>query len=752
MAVSIRGLRTARLRVAGVVGAGYAVAAVALTAALIVLGGALDERIGVGRQVYPSVGFSGAPVLADFSPDVSLGFLDADPNLPRRFFSARWRGFWYVPEPVEIELYGAGDDRLDVWLDGALVIRRTPPADMHTEVRTLRLDAGVHELRVEYEQHGGGSSLYLAWAPRGGRPRPIPPHRLFREWPVAEDTRLARRVEWLERVVLFVWSVAGVLVVGFLVRRLWASHARLPSGLHERRLWETGGCVAAMLAVAAIAVRAAWARLPGWNPESLWHDDLVYAAIVRADLWSMVTVPIHVAPGLFVVWRGFYELFPDPEWSLQILPFACAIAAIPVMYLVVRRLTGDPGMGLLAAAVTALNPPLAYYTVFVHQYPFDFLVTALLLLGAVVLFEDPLPTLRVEPRRFAAVALVSGVAPFFSVTSVFASFPIMHLGALGAIRSLRSNRPRALPVLGCAAAYDIAVLAAYLLLRNRSNERIRGGRFADGFMPLDSVSEAGSFLATNGRQLLEMGHSDVWLPFIGLGCIWLLARPRTRAPGLVVVGFYAIFLVASAFEVYPLGTGRSDIFAFPVSVMLLAGGAHLVTAPLPAARTIRFAVAVLVGAAAVASPPRADYEARNDDRLVKVLMAEERPDDGVVLTWSGGFLTAFYGHWPFEVAAYDQAPNGTQAIIERAHTLHLARRRRDSAEIRPGEATQGQLVQRFLQEFRGRRVWFMAFRVPGAWLPEVLDAFDRGGYALDETYRTSEGTLFVAERRNATGP
>lgn len=40
-------------------------------------------------------------------------------------------------------------DRLDVWLDGELVIRRTPPAEMHTLVRTLRLDAGVHELRVE---------------------------------------------------------------------------------------------------------------------------------------------------------------------------------------------------------------------------------------------------------------------------------------------------------------------------------------------------------------------------------------------------------------------------------------------------------------------------------------------------------------------------------------------------------------------------------------------------------------------------
>ena len=542
-------------------------------------------------------------------------------------------------------------------------------------------------------------------------------------------------------------GVPAIFVVGFLVRRLWAAGARLESGSDERRLWEKGWRVASMLAVAAIAIRAVWARLPGWNPESLWHDDLVYAAIIRADLWSMLTVPIHVAPGLFVIWRGFYELFPDPEWSLQLLPFACAIAAIPIMFLVGRKLTGDRGIGLLAAAVTALNPLLANYSVFVHQYPFDFLVTALLLLGAVVLFDD---SLRVEPRRFAGMALASSIASLFTVTSVFASFPIMHLGALGAIRSLRFNRPRALRVLACTAAYDVAVFAAYLLLRNRSNERIRGGRFADGFMPLDSVREAGSFIVSNGRQLLEMGHSDVWLPLMGLGCIWLLARPGTRAPGFVAVGFYATFLLASALEVYPLGTGRSDIFAFPLSILLLASGAHLVTTPLPSARLLRSVIALVVVVVALVWPPRTEYRARTDDRLVEELMAEARPEDGVILTWSAGFLTAFYGDWPFEIVAYDLAPNGSRAVIDRVGMLHLPRRRRDSAEVRPAEATQGELVRQFSREFEGRRIWFVAFRTPGAWLPEVLDALALSGYVVDRRLETSEGTLFVAERSNAT--
>ena len=181
------------------------------------------------------------------------------------------------------------------------------------------------------------------------------------------------------------------------------------------------------VASAAVAVRATLARLPGWDPESLWNDDLVYGAIIRGqDLWSVITAPIHVAPGLFVIWRWLYAVFPDPEWSLQILPFACGIAAIPVMALVVRNLTRDDGLALLAAALTALNPLLAHYTVFVHQYSVDFLVTALFLLVAAQLVRE---RQEIDPRWFGLVALCGGLATFFSVPSVFSSFPIVNLGA-----------------------------------------------------------------------------------------------------------------------------------------------------------------------------------------------------------------------------------------------------------------------------------------------------------------------------------
>ena len=151
MAVGIRLPRLERQRLRGLAGACLGAAA-GLTLLLFFLSPGSADRTGVRRQVFPDVGFNGTPLLDDVGTTITLDFLNDNPDLPRRFFSARWTGYWYAPEAAEVELHGMGDDRLDVWLDGELVIRRTPPADMHTLVRTVRLDAGVHELRVDYEK------------------------------------------------------------------------------------------------------------------------------------------------------------------------------------------------------------------------------------------------------------------------------------------------------------------------------------------------------------------------------------------------------------------------------------------------------------------------------------------------------------------------------------------------------------------------------------------------------------------------
>ena len=737
------GIRLTRRRRQGLAVA-YAAAIGILTVLLLAPGSRTAEQTGLLRQVYPAVDFGGAPLVDDVTSELTLDFLDEDPTLPRRNFSVRWRGFWYVPESTVVDLHGAGDDRLDVWLDGELVIRRTPPADMHTLVRTVTLDVGMHDLRVEYQQHGGARTMSLRWARRGDRPAPLPAHRLFHEWPNQGDIRRAQRVAWLAPSAAIAW--AGLVVLGgaFLARRAWRSRARWGPGSAYDPYWRTGRRVALVTAVAAVTLQAMLARLPGWNPASLWADDLVYGSLVRSrDFWNMVTAPIHAAPGPFVLWRGLYALFPDPEWSLQILPFACGIAAIPVMALVARKLTGDDSLAAGAAAVTALNPLMAHYSVFVHQYTLDFLATALFLLAATRLHRTES---GIDARLFQWVSLGGGLTILFSVPSVFVTFPIVNLGAAYAARSWYRHRRRAIGILLPAAAYNAALLVGYALLRGRSNSMVRDN-FAAGFMPTYSAGEAWSFLAENGRRLLEYSlpswsNVEIWdpatvswpLPFLGLGLAGLLVRQRTRFVGLIAVGFYATFLLASALGVYPLGTGRPDIFAFPVAIALFAAGIHVATASLPRTELFRLGIAAVMVSIAVTKPLPAEYWDVNDVHLIDDLHAGVRPDDGLILSSAGSALIAFYGRWPVTIRADPQSSNGVMATIGRDRTLYLDR-----------GPLEGVHAARFLATLRPARTWYVGFRTRVT-EAQVLEAMEGNGYAVRQVRETRRGRLYLAER------
>ena len=110
MPVGLRLPRLNRQRLRRLAG-GTIVAAAALSALLFILSPGAADRTGVRRQVFPDVGFNGTPLLDDVGTTIILDFLNDDPDLPRRFFSVRWTGYWYAPEAGDVELHGAGERR-----------------------------------------------------------------------------------------------------------------------------------------------------------------------------------------------------------------------------------------------------------------------------------------------------------------------------------------------------------------------------------------------------------------------------------------------------------------------------------------------------------------------------------------------------------------------------------------------------------------------------------------------------------------
>ena len=721
----------------------YAVVALACTAAWLFLASQAAERTGLRRQLFLQNQFGGRPYSDEISAGISLDFLEEDERLPRRRFGVRWRGYWYVPDDGTIEIHGEGDDRLNVHVDGELVLRRYPPEDMHRATGQVTLAAGVHELLIEYEQEGGAYALDVRWSPPSDRIRPFAPHRLFHERPSMDDVRLAQWAAWLRWVVALLWVAPLLTVAAVGARRLWPARDRYGPASSYAPYWKRALGAGAALAGVAVVARALAARLPGMNPPSLWHDDLVYAALIRSDNFlDVVTAPIHVAPGPLVLWRGMYALIPDPEWALQLLPFVCGLAAIPLMAVVAHRLTGSVAVGMMTGAVTSLVQLLAHYSVYVRQYTVEFLVTALFLLAATRLLRDGTD---VDPRRFRRVAIAGGIATFFAVPAVFVTFPIVNLGALYAIRAWIERRQPVRSILWSAAAYNVMFAAAWLLLRGRSNPIVRAD-YADGFLPLDSAAAAWNFLLDQGGRLMMIslpGWTEGWsfnpgevtwtLPLVALGLVALVARQETRYVGLVVLGYAAARVVASALWIYPLGIGRPDIFSFPVTICLFAAGVHVATAALPNARTARWLAAAAAVTFALIRPVDVGYWDANGQPHLQHLLSHARADDPLMLSPTGALLAAYYGPWRVTTHRTNRISQGIEVTVDRDRTLYLPRGRRAEA-----------LAEEFLGRFpRSDRVWYFGHSV---WSDAVVATMTNAGYAVQIVEETDDSRLFLGTR------
>ncbi len=203
---------------------------------LTALGGLLHwvavRPTGLTRTFHADVGFAGDPLFQDRTAEVSLAFLEDDPALPRRFFSVEWRGYWFLPRAQTLDVYAGADDRVDVIVDGTLVLRRNFSVGSHTMSETVTLDAGAHEISIRYEQEGGGTSLNVQRAVNGEPPRAFVPTRLFPEQPDLGDFLFATGAYWLTRLVAVLWMapIAGLLLVvaGRAGRRAW--HGRRARG------------------------------------------------------------------------------------------------------------------------------------------------------------------------------------------------------------------------------------------------------------------------------------------------------------------------------------------------------------------------------------------------------------------------------------------------------------------------------------------------------------------------------------------
>jgi len=230
-----------------------------------------------------------ATLFDGLEPDARPAFVGHDPTLDPevlasangiasdRPFAVEWRGDLVVKVSGVHHLRARADDGIAIWVDDAVVMDRLENRGELQQSAPIRLEAGLHSIRIRYAQVGGDAVLRLwcstpLWREEFGtlRTRVVPHGTTFTQIVMTDRVRLALVTAWS------VWILLGVLV---------GSTAMLASaGGIERISGALGWSEIVPLALIALPLLAANLSL-GTAPWRGWVPDEVIPSQVL-DAWE----------------------------------------------------------------------------------------------------------------------------------------------------------------------------------------------------------------------------------------------------------------------------------------------------------------------------------------------------------------------------------------------------------------------------------------------------------------------------------
>jgi len=400
--------------------------------------------------------------LASLPPGpIDLHGADLEQVARTRRLRAVWRGELRVPESGRHRLAASGVGRVEVRLDGTLVL--TGEGDPLAAVAERMIGRGAHAIEVRYERRGPTTRLRLEWARPGSDGRPQPGLELLAPRQLGEP-----RPAWLWAATDVLAHLLAALVGWLAVAAPWLRREPLPSP----RPVSARGLLAAALGYAAILALASWPLATA--PASIGP---IGQPDGRLNLWILAwdQHALAQAPSRFFDAPIFHPLPDALAFSENLLlvsllaaPFSAAggpllgyNAALMLSHLVsglgvlllVRRATGDGLAAFAGGAVFAAGMHRWANMAHIHAQATLFLPLALLALDRFL-----------ERRTLGRALLVGLLVAAQGASSVYLGAITATAVATGLLLALASGlRARDAARLGLGLALAAALLAPLAL-------------------------------------------------------------------------------------------------------------------------------------------------------------------------------------------------------------------------------------------------------------------------------------------------
>ncbi len=303
---------------------------------------------------------------------------------------------------------------------------------------------------------------------------------------------------------------------------------------------------------------------------SLWLDEMSLSLNIVTRGFAGLTRPLALnqgAPiGFLMLQRASVSLFGTSEYALRLVPLIAGLAALPLFYLLARRLL-SAWAAAVAMALFSICGPVIYYSAEAKQYSLDVLVALLVLLASVRLLDEPITL-----RRALQWAAVGAAVVWFSHPAAF------MLGGASAVLVLTQVVRREWIQLrhlltGCALWLGSFGLEYTVSLR-RIAENPLLTRFWRFTFPPDPLTGEGAWTwfgdLTEGlvAEVAGLGHPALGLQLAGVGLLLLMVRRRPA--GALLVGPLIVAIAACAMSRYPI-SGRLGLFLVPTVLLSLVG-------------------------------------------------------------------------------------------------------------------------------------------------------------------------------------